>query len=302
MEDKQYNDPPRRKRARHTPDTTRVIPSIDAVVDMVTRAAAGAPPRIRIVHSKARSHPTPPNFPTIAAVVDFVTRATRVSNAMASVGQYQEESVPRAWQVHAPDPHPRSNSMITHCYGKAPSVVRVNNVGDLGRIPVSSASHDNAMLCCNRVSSANPMKQAPQCTQGENCAFYSIHNIAPGLHAQGVWLCSYLTPEEEARFQQEGRVDIRRPCLLCIRSDIESIAAASVSRTVEAASHMTPIVPPFANAVDVIGGYKRDMIIDSPVLTGNVVRSTVPLCAGIHPETRRWYVDQSRLIFNSPLN
>jgi len=132
--------------------------------------------------------------------------------------------------------------------------------------PVSTSVHDDSQLYYNRIG-------VPLCALGDHCAAV----LYPGHQGP---LPIYLTPSEQAAYDKSGHLagdDPHASCLLCIRRDLHgaNLAMQALLPNPGRQIHRSAVMPsPFANLVDVPGGYKRSAmsVVASPLFGGtNVV-------------------------------
>ena len=160
-------------------------------------------------------------------------------------------------------------------------------------IPVSYASHDSTQLVWGRPG-------VPLCSAGDECEARRYSGNQGCLHA-------YLTPAQQQLLDDGAPFEMPSPpfCLMCIRCEIHSVLLAwesLISNPRQQIGRDIICVPPLQNLVDVPGGYIRNVVGISQsahsIISGvAVVGITGLISVKYNPTTKKFYMDQSRIIF-----
>tara|TARA_B100000768_G_scaffold133167_1_gene123921 strand:- start:1505 stop:2422 length:918 start_codon:yes stop_codon:yes gene_type:complete len=161
--------------------------------------------------------------------------------------------------------------------------------------PVSTSVHEDTQLYYNRPA-------VPLCVMGDHCAAI----LYPGN--QGA-LPIYLDPIDQAAYERTGVCEAPDPlasCLLCIRRDLHgaNLAMQALLPNPGRQIHRSAVMPsPFANLVDVPGGYKRSAmsVTASPLFGGtNVVGVSGELRVNYDPGCNSFFFDQRAIKVTPP--
>ena len=163
--------------------------------------------------------------------------------------------------------------------------------------PVSTSVHEDSQLYYNRAG-------VPTCSLGEHCAAV----LYPGHQGP---LPIYLTPTEQMVHEKTGKCgndDPHASCLLCIRRDLHgaNLAMQALLPNAGRQIHRSAVMPsPFANLVDVPGGYKRAAmsVVASPLFGGtNVVGVSGELRVNYDPSHNggSFFFDQRAIKISPP--
>lgn len=165
-------------------------------------------------------------------------------------------------------------------------------------VPLSPVEHENGQLRWGRRSKGVLLQT---CAFGDECDALALEGASSPLQV-------YLTPDEEAQWQDAGKVACGAMfCLLCIRRDAQAVALMHRSH------HRDPLrqtgraafaVPPFTNLVNCPGGYHHSALgvvasTDTDILPANIVgvASTLKVC--YDPESAADYIDQGEIVWGS---
>ena len=168
-------------------------------------------------------------------------------------------------------------------------------------VPVSLSSHDDRMLQYGR--------DVPTCSLGpEGCAATTFPgNMGP--------LPIYVMPSVQELIDRgeppPHAFSSNATCLLCIRRDCHASTLAWQSMVTNPTHQIlrgSICPPPFANLVDVPGGYHTSAMCSLPVDGGNksvfgphaIVGIHGKLVPRINPETKQWFFDQSAIKVRNP--
>lgn len=153
--------------------------------------------------------------------------------------------------------------------------------------PVSTSVHEDTQLYYGR-------DKVPLCSLGSHCAA----QLYPGNQGP---LPIYLSPVDQAVLEGTGALPVVDPhasCLLCIRRDVHgaNLAMQALLPNPGRQIKRSAVMPsPFANLVDVPGGYKRSAmsVTASPLFGGtNVVGVSGELRVNYNPDRRAFFFDQ----------
>ena len=158
-------------------------------------------------------------------------------------------------------------------------------------VPISLSYHDDRMLTYGR--------DVPLCAMGDQCAAL----VYPANQGP---LPIYVMPSVQAMLDRGERPSAPfspgAHCLLCIRRDVHAAVLAWSSMVVNASVQLKRgacVPPPFANLVDVPGGYKKSAMINTENQSvfgpSNIVGAHASLKCRIDPASRTWYFDQSAI-------
>ena len=159
-------------------------------------------------------------------------------------------------------------------------------------VHVSMSWHDDRMLRYGR--------NVPLCSLGVHCMARAV----PGNRGP---LPIYVSPPVQVLLDKNEPVppfDATATCLLCIRRDVHAAVLswnALVPDPLTQISPMARIPPPFANMVNVPGGYKREYIVGGPGCpafgTTAIAGVSNKVAVAFDVKTQEFYFDQSAIVF-----
>jgi hypothetical protein len=171
--------------------------------------------------------------------------------------------------------------------------------GDIGQLPIATYESDCEQLMFDRISAYNGAG-APPCIFHASgaCVTTSLPCEILEYATQSIGkACSYLTPEQERVFQTTGHA-LSGPCLMCIRRMWTRRALQRHDAvTPQNADRNAKMTPPFTNLYNCKGGYKREAILESPLMVGAIVKMDTHVSVVYYRESRRMGVDQRDLMW-----
>ena len=192
-----------------------------------------------------------------------VSTLGKIRTASATVCPWSPLSVPDIERMC-------DHRLMEECYN---AVHMADMGGAPGELPLCSYTHDVSQLMFARTSKTGV--PAPVCCNSvsHGCCVDSLPcpnvETLKSLYAKAQ---VFLTPEQEMTFQATGQAP-EGPCLMCIRRDVSKMVyQLQGAHSPESLVHRPKIVLPFTNQHGCHGGYRTDAILQTPLVTGLIVR------------------------------
>jgi hypothetical protein len=194
--------------------------------------------------------------------------------------------------------HAIVDGIMSECYNGVLTAIYTER-GDMGQLPIATYEDDCEQLMFDRISAFNGAA-APPCIfhDSNGCVTTSLPCEIPEFVERCIGkACSYLTPEQERVFQTTGHA-LSGPCLMCIRRMWTRRALQrNDATTPQNADLNAKMTPPFTNLYNCNGGYKREAILESPLMVGAIVKMDTHVSVVYYRESRRMGIDQRDLMW-----